>query len=323
MFLTDPLILRTMLGLGVNGLPVDPATDFTDLIGDRDQRQWLRGAIQPITVRSIAGLLIAYLGEETLSEVGAAFQLASKGDRNSDDRKKAVLQVKQCQLDELDQFLDAPFYSLSPVAPRDQMISDLARIQAEWRERHNLPTTRSREPELKNYLRAWDLREGWENGEYRRGAIRLLKDVADTLGKNKSTTNNWYRSAFHLITGHDFSSANWQELMSAMHLTGLIEESVNPISVDRLKRAPSPRPVDDTTISEGRNRSGGGLVEGLAVSGSLFDPEQCITEILRLIDEGQTDDQIIDEIGLGEQVSKGIAFLRENRELDSKPLASK
>ncbi len=65
-------------------------------------------------------------------------------------------------------------YSLSPVAPREQLTSDLVAAQAEWRTRLDLPTSRDRSNDYPEYLEVWDRCEGFSEGQYHRRDVRAI-----------------------------------------------------------------------------------------------------------------------------------------------------
>ena len=59
--------------IGVVGEPPDPALSFEELEADRLRPGWLSGAVQPITIRGLIGLLLALLPKATLAEIGYLF----------------------------------------------------------------------------------------------------------------------------------------------------------------------------------------------------------------------------------------------------------
>ena len=66
-----------LAAIGIGGKPPDPAQEFGELDSDKLNAAWLSGAIHPITLRGLAGLLIAALPKETVEDVGLLLVKAS------------------------------------------------------------------------------------------------------------------------------------------------------------------------------------------------------------------------------------------------------
>jgi hypothetical protein len=311
-FRNDPSCTLAAKLIGISGPPIDPATEFSDIIDSNMKRAWLRGAIQPVPVRAIVAVLLSALDARTLDQLATILR-AAEGDPRSDERLKSLLRLYQCESSVLDGVLDAPYYSISPVAPREQLVSDLVNLQDAWRTRLNLPTKRDTAPKYPNYLRVWDMREGWHEGRYDRTQARTIKSISRELGKNAKTVNGWYRRGFELVAGHKYTQANWIALMGSVHLSELFGP-VSPVTQKRAINPPTRQDVDNTTISTGLEDLAGGLV-GQRASSDLGDGAATAERILRHIDDGLRNAEICDELEMDECIEPAIEVLRTRREI--------
>jgi len=195
-----------MLGtIGVSGPPVPPATEFKD-IGDEATPAWMTGTIHPITFRGLLGLLLACLPDTTKQAAADLFQRAAA---DEDGNVEALFDLGRLTDDALDLFPDELIVSLSPTATTRQLQPDILEAIERFRGQRSILAQRNREEKYDAYLRVWDLREGWANGEYHVGEERTLAKIAEELGKSLSTISNRYRRAFELITGHEYSPELW------------------------------------------------------------------------------------------------------------------
>lgn len=260
-------------------------------------------------------LLAANLQPETLRLLSEHFSRAAD---NTDSRNRfeslSLLDSAKCP--DLDLLANIPLYLLNPAAPAEEFNSDLKKLRDQWREHLKLPNSRVSEKKYGDYLRAWDLREGWSEGKYHRDAVRSMKDVARELGQSKTSARNWYRSGFKLVTGHEFSVENWVEVMGVTQLSELFGETVAPASGRRALRSNARRPVDDTTVSGGRNQQGNpGVVEELSAHRDAEDVQQMLIRISNLMAEGCSDKEILEDLGLKETALPAIREFREILEI--------
>lgn len=311
-FSNHPAYQFVSAAISVNGLPVDPATEFKDLAADIENVRWLNRATRPVTNRFLANLLLAKLSPNTLRLLSGFLFEASDTEVGSDERDEKLLKLGSAEWEDLDALVDVPIVLLNPAAPAAEFVSDLTNLRDEWRVKRGLRDSRTRESKYENYLRAWDLREAWAGGKYHRDAVLSLKDVASELGQSKTTAKNWYRGGFQLVSGHEFTPEKWVELMGAVQLSELVEGSVSPISTRRAIRTPSRRELDDTTLSGGRNNEGTGVVEQLSTHPDQDGELRQITQdILSLIAKKRSNEEIREELGLSGKADKAIEVLRE------------
>ena len=175
-----PVFLNAASAIQVFGEPIDPAVSFEDLPEENVSSLFFRDALQPVSVKAIAGVLMKMMSAEGLRTLAQTLYHCADG-KDGQIHPQQVLDdladFLHTQDPKLNALLDAPFYSVSPVAPREQLMTDLAAAQAQWRARLELPTSRDRSNDYPNYLSAWDKCEGYGSGEYRRREMNHLSPL--------------------------------------------------------------------------------------------------------------------------------------------------
>jgi len=126
----------TVLGaIGVTGPFVDPKTSFSELGSERLNAAWLSGAVQPMSLRGLAALLIAGLPKKTAGQVGLLLCRAAA----DEDEGKLPTQIQAMQslatLDwpGLDDFPDEPFVSINPAASGRQVNEAISALLKQWK----------------------------------------------------------------------------------------------------------------------------------------------------------------------------------------------
>jgi hypothetical protein len=247
--------------IGVSGRPPDPASDFNKLGENELQSAWLSGAVQPITLRGIAGLLMAALPKTSLCALSVLMFEASKPDADGKPPTlaAALMQLRRIELESMDCLLDEPVVSINPAASARDVRKGLDAAIVQWKRERGLAERRNRSEKFDEYLRVWDKREGWTGGAYDRGEERTLRDVAKELRQSISTVRNHYRRAFELIVGYPYRPEAWGAFFSVLKLTRLIQQPVSDVSIKRPQRsktrleAPEARLLGSST--EGETRS--------------------------------------------------------------------
>ncbi|WP_166819994.1 hypothetical protein [Thalassoroseus pseudoceratinae] len=245
------IVFAALAHIGIRGESIDPALDFEQLPGaDRLEESWLTGAVHPISVRRIAGLLISSLPESALAELTAIFIMARDTPSRVSEtpRVYALNHLSSATAEWLDQLFDEPLVSVNPQATNDQIRQAVNHLASEWRESRNLPRTRVRADVFPAYFTAWDLREGWHEGRYDIDRERTLQEVARELNESVSTVQNHYAAAFQLITGHQYSPELWWKIFGAYKLSLLGVGRSNARSLQRPRVSRSEREVPETQL---------------------------------------------------------------------------
>jgi AraC-like DNA-binding protein len=300
--------------IGVSGEPPDPATEFAELGAGKLRPAWLSGAVHPITLRNIASLLIAALPKETVGYVGLQLMEAGCDDRENEPPQQAKALMNLATLDKpgLDCYLDEPIVSVNPAASGRQITAAVAESLKHWKSQRGLEEKRDRSDKYADYLRVWDLREGWTGASYDLSREKKLKEVAAELKMEPSTVAKHYRSAFEMIIGRPYSPGMWFRVFGVAKVADLTgDDLLGPVTHRRPSVSPTRRPVPETVLGcvskEGESRS---------PSAESHAPESTntagiIEQIRSLLNQESDDKRIADRLGLGHEVVPAIAYLRQ------------
>ena len=300
--------------IGVSGEPLDPATEFTELGAEELQPAWLSGAVHPITLRGIAALLIAALPKETVGYVGLQLVEAGCDERKDEPPRQAQAILNLATLDKpgLDRYPDEPIVSVNPAASGRQITEAVSELVKHWKDQRGLEEKRDRSDKYPDYLRVWDLREGWTGSAYDLSREKKLKDVAIELEMKLSTVGKHYRSAFEMIIGHPYSPGMWIRVFGVNKVADLTGEGVQgPVTHHRPLVSPTWRPVPETVL--GCVSEKGVSISPVAEKHALpnVDASAIIEQIRGLLDQEPDDERLADRLGLDHKVIPAIAYLRE------------
>jgi DNA-binding CsgD family transcriptional regulator len=300
--------------IGVAVAPPDPATDFEQLGADSLNAAWQSGAIHPISLRGMAAVLLAWLPQETISALGAIMTQGSREDREGEPphRIEAMIALQSLDKDGLNSFPDEPLVSINPAASGRQIGQAAAELLKDWKQERGLSERRDRAERYDDYLRVWDLREGWIGGQYDRERELRLRDVAERLGLSIQTAHSHYSSAFALIVGHGYSPELWHQLFGVLKKSELIDAQPGAVSQSRPSKSRTPRPVPETSLcptsEEGRAQ---GVVSGAMAPGTGHGVWELTEDILTLVGRGLTDEQIVAELDLSPKAVAAVAYIRK------------
>lgn len=235
--------------IGAGGPPFDPSDSAEQVLRTDQGANWLAGTVHPVAFRGLMGLLIAALPERTLAGIGEFLTRHFSQESSDDRRMDALLEWARFADPQLDQYADEPILSISPSASIRALERDLPVALRTWTDRPDQHEFRQRSERFDDYLRVWDLREGWNGRQYDHSKERLLREIARELGIPLSTVNNRYRSAFELITGHAYSPGTWLQVFGGMKFSSEFTAEIGRVAVRRPTRSPSRLPIPDSVIS--------------------------------------------------------------------------
>ncbi|HAH47973.1 hypothetical protein [Gimesia sp.] len=236
--------------IGISGEPPDPSTPFSKLGESELNKAWLSGAVHPITLRGMAGILLATLPESTLGELGLYLIEASgeKNDKEKQSRDKSLSKLISYKCDALDSFPDEPLVSVNPAASQRLISEAIKDLHAQWKNKRELKEQRDRSDKNIKYLDVWDLREGFSNeGTYDVSQERTFKEIAKEQSSPLTTVSNHYRSAFELIIGKPYSPELWWNTMGVFKLN-LFNFEHSVVSQLRPRKSRTPRPVPESIL---------------------------------------------------------------------------
>jgi len=304
--------VMSLVAIGVSGKPPNPSMEFDQLDSNDIKAGWLSGAVQPLSMRNLATLLVLALPKDTVGHVAAAIMEACQTDKAGDPPHKAqaVFRLATLNLPGLDSYIDEPLVSINPAASGRDVNDAMGKLLAELKAERSLPEQRSRLDKYTEYLRVWDIREGWADGAYNRSNERTLRSVAEESRESISTINNRYRSAFELIIGHPYSPELWHRTMGIIKLSELTGIDVGPVSRQRPLKSRSLRPVTETTLLSSNVDVTLGPASAVTDSSADQGFWELIRDIRSLIAQGTDDQAIAHELELADETIAAIPFLR-------------
>ncbi|MEI8372315.1 MAG: hypothetical protein WCJ35_05685 [Planctomycetota bacterium] len=314
----EPLLRQSavvLLGMiGVSGEPPDPGTEFSDLEAAQLNAAWLSGAIHPVSLRGIAGLLIAMLPKETLGHVGQRLVEAGCDDlANALPRRvQAMLELNALDLPGLNSYADEPIVSVNPAASGRQITKAISDLLKQWKNERKLEEKRDRSDKYADYLRVWDLREGWTGEKYDLSREKKLKEVAIELGIELSTVNNHYRSAFEMIVGQPYLPDLWCRVFAVVKLMDLTGENVvGRVTHHRPLISPTWRPIPESVLGCVSQKGDARTPTAAIVVPQEIDICAMVEQIRGLLGQEPDDQRLADRLNLDHKVIPAIAYLRE------------
>ncbi len=313
------LALAHLAAIGVSGEPPDPASSYSAIESNELQPAWLSGAVHPITMRGLAALLIAALPQDVLGELSDLFLLASSeqkpNEANEAPPKHAALdELARMQVAELDCYVDEPFVSINPAASGRKIAEAINELLPKWKAERELREQRDRSDKYPEYLSVWDRREGWTGAEYDSLQEKPFAAIAQELGHPISTVESHYLKAFELVTGHSFSRSLWFKLFGPLKYHALFGLAPKAPQVRHPLLDPSRRPIPESGIVASSSDKGApSLLTGGLAAAPDGETDRLIHQIRALVEQGMTDRQIADDLGLDDSCLLAIAAIR-NRE---------
>ena len=315
-FINHPGPQWAWLMLDVNGIPADPALEFDALVHSVQNPLWLKRSARPVTYRTLAKILQAKLSADGLKILGTLLFDAGETALDSEEREQKLLQLNNLDWDELDRLVDLPILQFNPHAPSKEFVSDITNLRGDARNRLGLEESRTNESKMRDYLHAWDLREGWHHGEYDRSRPMTVVRIAQELNLTLRQAKYAYQQAFQMISGHAFNFDNWVRLLGLVQLSEYFGDQVSPASLHRLRHAATVRGVDDTTLSGGPDSGRNSVLEQIPDDDNDFDVSHAIDRIRELLDLGKTKNEILDDLDLGPDAEPCIERIRETMDLE-------
>ncbi len=297
-----------MLGaIGVTGRPVDPATAAADLDMADPDPGFLSGAIQPMTLRNMALTLASYLTPAERIAVGEvlmsgchAEDTADSNEQREVQRMQVLNELAKLASSNLDSFPDAPLFYIHLEASLRTTTKDLLGIVSRFKRRRAIREKRVRRNKFAEYLRVWDLREGWTGRSYDRARELPLRVISARLKKPLPTVTSRYKAAFRLISGHDFSVDLWVRLFGPLKLTEYFPDLAGHYAAGTRRRLmkPTARPVPESVLLASPI---GDVAPGMTNRLPSHDDSEAraLAEDLRaLIRLGRSDEEIVQELDL-------------------------
>jgi hypothetical protein len=296
-----------MLGaIGAFGLPINPGTNFEELDDGSLDPAFLSGAVQPISMRVIASMLmrnmpteeLAVLGAFFMNAAGADYEVEGDDDNQSLQKLNAITHLDRIYSPFLDSYADIPFFYMHIEASQRTITQDVESHARRWKARQNIAEKRVHAIKLPQYLEVWDLREGWNGVEYDVREEHSFREIGDRLQKKVSTVANQHHHAFRMITGHDFSPELWMRLMAPLKRSELFQDAASILSAPMRHRMRSPvrRPVPDSVVSPVSDDGATTVVETESVCQDGQEATDQRLDIESMLRRGLGDDTIAERL---------------------------
>ena len=300
-------------GIGMGDDPPHPGTELENLGGGSLSQAWESGAVAPITLRGLVGLLLTALPPEARQEVGQ-FLVASGQPGNDATRRlyQSLTELNSLKSPELACFPRALVVGINGDAPQRVVVQAVEQLVRGWKEERNIPERRRRDDKLEDYLAVWDLREGWAGDRYHGDQEKTLRQIAEQLAVPLSTVANRYRSAFRLIVGRDYAPELWARVMGFLKVCDILGPELPRRTLRRPWRSPQRQPVSETVLGGATaGDSPSRLLQTLGVSQAETDYVDLVLDIQDLVKRGRSNEEIMAALELSSpEASEAIDYLR-------------
>jgi len=294
--------------IGVASVYPRPSTPWAELNGDDIASAWGSGAISRVTVRSVVAMLAGGAITSEAKRLIADILLRSTelDPNNSAQSYRFVEEITQEHPQHLNLMLPELIIRLNPELPQRAVTRAVEDFLRQHKTERQIPEHRRRDDKLADYLRVWDLREGWTGAEYDNRKELSLKEVAQLLKLSTSTVMNRYRSAFRSIFGHEYSSGRWLQAMGVLKLSKFGGGEQSRVAARRPMNDSHRRDVPESVISPGSHVDQPGMLQVAGVRSSDIETVELADDIRTLIDAGRENDEIISELGLQSELASDL-----------------
>lgn len=321
-----------MIGaIGVTGEPVDPAKSFEELGGCDLDPAFLSGAIQPMTLRSVAVMLTRLLPASERAVLGAILTTSASDEYalDGDDADRSFQKIAAlCRLAQLaspamDSYPDTPLFYVHLGASQRTIVQAVKEQVRRWKQRRGITERRVHTSKLQSYLDVWDQREGWTGSGYQRSREHSFTEIMRQSKQSLSTIANQYTSAFQMITGRKFSPSLWWRLFGPLKLSELFVDRAEILSrpIRRHQQSPVRRPVPESVVAPVlQDAPGSGMVEeGSAVTDDLTLSDLRL-DLKDFFNRGLSDEEIARRFGVRDpdEFAYAQARLSEFRNIQKK-----
>jgi len=291
--------------IGVTGVPPDPALAFEELGAAADDPALLTGSLQPQTFRTTALLLLANLPPSERALLGALMTDTANAETGRADpalpttvgMHEATQILLKHESAAFDSYPVAPLFYIHVGASQNSFVEDAKRQFAIWRAKGGIESVKVQLSKVEEYLKIWDLREGWTGSGYERARERTIVQIARDRKKPVSTIFNGYRAAFGYIAGREYDPETWFQLFAFLKFRrafGYLDSDAGP-GVSRWLASYSDKPIPSSKLTPVGKQS---YVEYEATAADDGDAAQLETEIRDLLERGFTPEQVAANLDL-------------------------
>ena len=279
-----------------------------------------RGAIWPTTYRGLTGAMLTELPPESRVAIG---NLLIRSAQASDDPHQLqywlLNEFSQLQDESLEKMPIAPIIGVNINAPMKTILEALEQQVQVWKDQAGVSEHRRRDDKLPEYLKAWDLREGWHLDHYEIRIEKTLEELAHELRESFPTITNRYKSAFRYIVGHEYKPELWARVVGAFKTSRLLYPDGGARCTERRPwKSPGLRTVPETRLGglrEPAEGHGGTFLERTAVVRDMRESAELVMDVQDLLARGWTNAQIIEELELDhDKLDDLLGYLRRRHD---------
>jgi hypothetical protein len=311
-------LILSSINVAVSMVPPDPHLG-PEALGTHDLGAgWVGGAVAPATLRTLATILVLGLPAAQRSQLGRLLNESAEFDSQDVDRMGEICRRLAMSPEAVwDSFPNIPFISINLEQPQRAITEAIEQMVRQWKEERNIPERRRRAANLDAYLIAWDLREGWADGEYNATRERTFQQIAEETGEPISTIVGQYRTAFRYLSGHEYTPELWVRLMGPIKLSRYFNcQADRGLTLRRPWRSPNLRPVTESVLLSGRDEhERPDFLAAARITPSDVAMVDLVLDIETLLERGRSDAEIISELELpAETYTELIAEIRRRHE---------
>ncbi len=279
---------------------INPSLPYQEPHQGRDESPWADGAVEAVSLRGMLGILMRNLSSEEKRAAAELLCNSAKLEEDDPNHIDLYLSLGEKPFNTFDRIPNLPMVGVNLQAPKEAIQKSLSILIDQLKVQEEIPDRRRRVDKVEQYLKVWDLYEGWSEGAYDSSRAKTLKQIASELKSPLSSVCSQYEIAFKLITGHPYQIVDWWTLFRPVKHASALIAIYGRRRKGRAKRSTSIRAVTETTLTGGKEFSDGGTLANIpASSGSTTTKEdkECLEDLL---DSGLTDAQIVARLKLKE-----------------------
>jgi hypothetical protein len=309
------VLILASIGVSRSTVPPDPKLGQESLGASDLGGIWEGGAVAPAILRTLAFSLLRALPASQRIQLGRLLTESAEYDsKNGDQMASIYRRLSEFKDEAWDTYPDVPVISINLEMPQRAITEAVEKLVRRWKEEHGISERRRRDESLADYLAIWDQREGWLDGEYIPSRELKFEDIARTTKIPISTVVSRYRSAFRLLSGHDYTPQLWLRLMGPLKLSAYFGvQGGAGLMMRRPWQSPNARPVTEAVLLPGRREfESPQFLEAAGITESDIAQVDLVMDIDTLLERGKSDDEIIAELELTLPTAKElVAAIRE------------
>lgn len=294
-----------LAAINVSTDTVAPSTEWAEIEPRVRNPLIAPSAISRVNLRKLVVGMMGTLSREQKQLVAEIMRRSAEiDDPGSADSYELLQDVIHGDHPNLEAHLPELMVKIRPRASDESISSAIRDIAQRFRRENDIQLSRLRVDRFDDYLKVWDLREGWNNGTYDRSNEHSLSAVAKLVSRPRQTVMDQYRSAFKLIVGQEYSRDCWEQVVGCFKLLGYIGGAPG-LMLRRRGRSGSIIGVTESDLSASSN----------LIAATIADRSDVVSELVEqefrdVIATGRSTEEIIEMFDLDPAVSTHIDSYR-------------